>query len=41
MVKTSKAQEGALIDVRVDGGLVKARVTMTPFYDPEGVRLRQ
>jgi sarcosine oxidase subunit alpha len=41
MVKTSKAQEGALIDVRVDGGLVKARVTMTPFYDPAGVRLRQ
>jgi sarcosine oxidase, subunit alpha len=40
-VKTEKAQEGALIDVRVDGGLVKAKVTMTPFYDPEGRRLRQ
>jgi sarcosine oxidase subunit alpha len=41
MVKTSKAQEGACIDVRVSGGLIKAKVTMTPFYDPEGVRLRQ
>jgi len=40
-VKTAKAQEGAFIDVRVNGGLVKAKVTMTPFYDPEGVRLRQ
>jgi len=40
-VKTSKAQEGTSIDVRVDGGLIKAMVTMTPFYDPEGVRLRQ
>lgn len=41
MVKSSKAQEGACIDVRVSGGLIKAKVTMTPFYDPEGVRLRQ
>ena len=40
-VKVSQAQEGATIDVRVDGKLVQARVTMQPFYDPEGVRLRQ
>jgi sarcosine oxidase subunit alpha len=40
-VETSSAQEGNSIDVRVDGRLVKARVTMTPFYDPEGARLRQ
>jgi sarcosine oxidase subunit alpha len=40
-VKTAKAQEGASIDVRVGGRLVKAKVTMTPFYDPEGRRLRQ
>jgi sarcosine oxidase subunit alpha len=40
-VKTAKAQEGASIDIRVDGELVKAKVTMTPFYDPEGRRLRQ
>ena len=40
-VKTARAQEGASIDVRVGGRLVKAKVTMTPFYDPEGRRLRQ
>jgi glycine cleavage system aminomethyltransferase T len=40
-VKTAKAQEGASIDVRVGGRLVKAKITMTPFYDPEGRRLRQ
>jgi glycine cleavage system aminomethyltransferase T len=40
-VKTSQAQDGMFIDVRVNGQLVKAKVTMKPFYDPEGVRLRQ
>lgn len=40
-VKAPQAQEGATIDVRVDGKLVQARVTMQPFYDPEGGRLRQ
>jgi sarcosine oxidase subunit alpha len=40
-VKASQAQEGASIDVRVGSSLVKAKVTMTPFYDPEGRRLRQ
>lgn len=40
-VKASQAEEGAWIDVRVDGKLVPARVTMQPFYDPEGGRLRQ
>ena len=40
-VKSSKAQEGTLIDVRANGELVKAKVTMKPFYDPEGIRLRQ
>jgi sarcosine oxidase subunit alpha len=40
-VKTAQAQEGTLIHVRVNGGTVKAKVTMQPFYDPEGVRLRQ
>lgn len=34
------AQEGTEIDVRVSGGLARARVTAQPFYDPEGVRLR-
>jgi len=40
-VQASKAQEGTFIDIRANGGLVKAKVTMRPFYDPEGVRLRQ
>jgi sarcosine oxidase, subunit alpha len=40
-VKASQAQEGTFIDVRLNGGLVKAKVTMKPFYDPEGLRLRQ
>jgi sarcosine oxidase, subunit alpha len=40
-VRASKAQEGTLIDVRVNGRVAKAKVTMKPFYDPEGVRLRQ
>jgi glycine cleavage system aminomethyltransferase T len=40
-VRTSKAQEGASIQVRIKGTLVDARVTLQPFYDAEGVRLRQ
>jgi sarcosine oxidase, subunit alpha len=40
-VKASEAREGASISVRVDGRLTPATVTMRPFYDPEGLRLRQ
>jgi sarcosine oxidase subunit alpha len=40
-VTTSQAQEGTFIDVRLNGDLVKAKVTMKPFYDPGGARLRQ
>jgi sarcosine oxidase subunit alpha len=40
-VKTSKAQEGASIQVRIKGTLADARVTLQPFYDAEGMRLRQ
>ena len=40
-VKASSAKEDETIDVRVNGGLLKAKVTMAPFYDPEGTRLRQ
>jgi sarcosine oxidase subunit alpha len=40
-VKVSEAREGALIYVRVDEKLAPASVTMRPFYDPEGLRLRQ
>jgi sarcosine oxidase subunit alpha len=40
-VKTQQAEEGASIQVRVEGRLARAKVTMQAFYDPEGVRLRQ
>jgi len=40
-VKVSQAREGASVDVRVDGKLVPATITLQPFYDPEGGRLRQ
>jgi sarcosine oxidase, subunit alpha len=40
-VKTAKAQEGASIQVRINGTLAEARVTLQPFYDAEGARLRQ
>ncbi len=40
-VQVSEAREGASIQVRVDGKLTPATVTMRPFYDPEGLRLRQ
>lgn len=40
-MKVSEAHEGASIDIRVDGKLASASVTMRPFYDPEGLRLRQ
>ena len=40
-VKVAQAREGASVDVRVDGKLVPATITLQPFYDPEGGRLRQ
>jgi sarcosine oxidase subunit alpha len=39
-VPAAVATEGSEIDVRVNGSLVKARVTEQAFYDPEGARLR-
>ena len=39
-VPSDKAREGAGIEVRVRGELVPASVTLKPFYDPEGARLR-
>jgi len=39
-VPTALAREGAEVDVRVHGRLVRARVTERAFYDPEGARLR-
>lgn len=40
-VTPEKAEEGATIQVRVNGKLAEGIVTMQPFYDPEGTRLRQ
>lgn len=40
-VTPEKAEEGATIQVRVNGKLADGIVTMQPFYDPEGTRLRQ
>jgi sarcosine oxidase subunit alpha len=40
-VPAEKAEEGAGIQVRVQGRLAEAKVTMQAFYDPEGARLRQ
>jgi sarcosine oxidase subunit alpha len=39
-VPSRLAKEGAEIDVRVSGGLARARITHQAFYDPEGARLR-
>jgi sarcosine oxidase subunit alpha len=39
-VPTALAREGAEVDVRVDGRLVRAHITQQAFYDPEGARLR-
>ena len=39
-VPADKAVEGADFDVRINGELVKAEVTLKPFYDPDGERLR-
>ena len=40
-VSPGKAQEGADIQVRVNGTLASASVTMQAFYDQDGARLRQ
>ena len=39
-VPAALAREGAEVDVRVGGGLVRAHITQRAFYDPEGTRLR-
>jgi glycine cleavage system aminomethyltransferase T len=40
-VPSEKAEEGASIQVRIEGQLTRASVTMNAFYDPQGTRLRQ
>lgn len=40
-VSPAKAREGADIQVRVNGNLANALVTMQAFYDQDGARLRQ
>jgi sarcosine oxidase subunit alpha len=39
-VRPELAREDAEIEIRVDGGIEKARVRLRPFFDPEGERLR-
>jgi sarcosine oxidase subunit alpha len=39
-VEPDRAAEGARIDIRVDGILHPASVTLAPFHDPEGTLLR-
>ena len=39
-VTPDRAQEGATVEIRVDGSLHPATVTLKPFYDPEGTLLR-
>ena len=39
-VSADLAMEGAEIEIRVSGGLGRARVTEQAFYDPEGLRQR-
>jgi sarcosine oxidase, subunit alpha len=39
-VTPDRAEEGATIEIRVDGALHPATVTLAPFYDPEGALLR-
>jgi sarcosine oxidase subunit alpha len=39
-VEPERAEEGATIEIRVDGTLHAATVTLAPFYDPKGELLR-
>ena len=39
-VPAEKASEGEHVEVRIDGSLVEAEITLKPFYDPDGERLR-
>jgi dimethylglycine dehydrogenase len=39
-VKPDRADDGADIAIMVDGTLHNGRVTLAPFYDPEGEKLR-
>ncbi|MFN2628095.1 MAG: 2Fe-2S iron-sulfur cluster-binding protein [Gaiellaceae bacterium] len=39
-VDPSRAEDGAMISIRVDGVQHPASVTLAPFYDPQGERLR-
>lgn len=39
-IRTSHSWPGSRVLVRINGRFVPATVTMTPFFDPEGVRLR-
>jgi sarcosine oxidase subunit alpha len=40
IVPTDLAQDGATLDIRVNGSIEQALVTTRPFFDPDGERLR-
>jgi glycine cleavage system aminomethyltransferase T len=39
-VKPERADDGADIAIMIDGTLHTGSVTLSPFYDPEGEKLR-
>jgi sarcosine oxidase, subunit alpha len=39
-VEPERAEDGATIDIRIDGAVHTAEVTLAPFYDPKGALLR-
>jgi glycine cleavage system aminomethyltransferase T len=40
VVPTSLAEDGSVLDVRINGSLEPARVVTKPFFDPDGAHLR-
>jgi sarcosine oxidase, subunit alpha len=40
LVPAAMATEGTSFEIRSKGNIVKARVYLQPFYDPEGIRLK-
>jgi glycine cleavage system aminomethyltransferase T len=40
VVPSDLAQDGATLDIRIDGTVEQALVTTRSFFDPDGERLR-
>jgi hypothetical protein len=39
-VPAELARDGAELVIKMDGGIAKANVRLSPFFDPEGTKLR-